>query len=247
MSYSISPPSSPATGSCNGLHCKSKLLGNNRLAFFGSFIWLIFGGVIAFADEIADMRIKAEKGEAQAQWELGSRYRDGKGVAKDQVEAVKWYRKAAAQEYILAEVGLGGFYEFGIGVPKDPVEAFKWYRKVVGQQAVKQLDRLALIIAQTRLGYCYHKGEGVEQDSLEAVKWWRKSAEQGDDTAQYWLAFCYQIGSGVTKDYRQAYKWYNLSADQGNETSAKVRADYEKGMTPAQIQEARTLAKKVTP
>jgi TPR repeat protein len=38
---------------------------------------------------------KAEADEAESQVELGRRYGEGEGVAKDQVEAVKWFAKRA--------------------------------------------------------------------------------------------------------------------------------------------------------
>jgi len=44
-----------------------------------------------------DTKAKAEKGDAQAQCNLGLCYEEGAGVAKDAAEAVKWYRKAADQ------------------------------------------------------------------------------------------------------------------------------------------------------
>ena len=47
------------------------------------------------AKALAELRGRAEKGEADAQRYLGTMYRTGEGVAKDEVEAVKWYRKAA--------------------------------------------------------------------------------------------------------------------------------------------------------
>ena len=51
------------------------------------------------------------------------------GVAKDEVEAVKWYRKAAEQNY---SPGLNTIWASatrnGEGVAKDQVEAVKWYR-----------------------------------------------------------------------------------------------------------------------
>ena len=39
----------------------------------------------------------AEQGNEQGQYELGKCYEEGFGVEKDMAEAVKWYRKAAAQ------------------------------------------------------------------------------------------------------------------------------------------------------
>ena len=47
-------------------------------------------------------------------------------MAKDQVEAVKWYRKAVEQNYALAQTNLGICYYNGDGVSKDQVEAYKW-------------------------------------------------------------------------------------------------------------------------
>ena len=42
-------------------------------------------------------RKAAEQGNAKAQFNLGECYVHGTGVARNEVEAVKWYRKAAAQ------------------------------------------------------------------------------------------------------------------------------------------------------
>ena len=47
-------------------------------------------------------------------------------MAKDQVEAVKWFRKAAEQNYALAQNNLGVCFYNGDGVAKDWVEAYKW-------------------------------------------------------------------------------------------------------------------------
>ena len=70
---------------------------------------------------------KTEKGDATSQLQLGRLYAEGLGVAKDAVEAVKWYRKAADQGYAPAQVNLGWMYFNGRGVAKDEVEAYKWY------------------------------------------------------------------------------------------------------------------------
>jgi hypothetical protein len=43
---------------------------------------------------IEEVKAKAEAGDAESEVELGLRYEHGKGMAQDQVEAVKWFRKA---------------------------------------------------------------------------------------------------------------------------------------------------------
>ena len=45
----------------------------------------------------------AEEGDENAQFLLGRMYEQGTGVKRDEVEAVKWYRKAAARGHRLAE------------------------------------------------------------------------------------------------------------------------------------------------
>ena len=62
------------------------------------------------------MKARAEKGDAEAQFFLGSVYQTGNGVPKDEVEAVKWYRKAADQGNASAQANLGACYEEGRGV-----------------------------------------------------------------------------------------------------------------------------------
>jgi len=47
--------------------------------------------------DFKSLKALAEKGDAIAQYNLGVMYDEGKGVEKDEKEAVKWYRKAAEQ------------------------------------------------------------------------------------------------------------------------------------------------------
>ena len=151
-----------------------------------------------------DARLKAGKGNAEAQFNLGLCYAKGEGVPRDGAEAVKWYRKAAEQGHTAAQNNVAHAYYFGLGVPKDYVEAVRWNRKAAEQGDAR---------AQLNLGLCYAKGEGVPKDDAEAVKWFRKAAEQGHTRAQYKLGVCYANGDGVLKDEVEAYAWFNLSAD----------------------------------
>lgn len=56
-------------------------------------------------------------------------YEEGRGVAKDKVEAVKWYRKAAEQGEADGQYRLGEMYDKGLGVESNANEAVKWFRK----------------------------------------------------------------------------------------------------------------------
>ena len=88
---------------------------------------------------------KAEAGDATAQLYLGIYYEIGKGVGKDEKEAVKWYTKSAEQGVAFAQFLLGVCYEFGTGVGKDEKEAVKWWTKSAEQgdpNAKKALVRI---------------------------------------------------------------------------------------------------------
>ena len=47
----------------------------------------------------------------------------GQGVARDDAEAIRWYRKSAEQGYATGQNGLGMMYLLGRGVSKDEAEA----------------------------------------------------------------------------------------------------------------------------
>ena len=91
---------------------------------------------------IEEVKAKAEAGEAESQVELGRCYEKGQGVAKDQVEAAKWYRKAAEQNYAPAQASLGAAFP-----NEDVVEAYKWLLLAVKQgnedakQVMTELER----------------------------------------------------------------------------------------------------------
>ncbi|MCX6908363.1 MAG: tetratricopeptide repeat protein [Verrucomicrobia bacterium] len=170
---------------------------------------------------LSDLRAKAEKGDAEAQYTLGACYAKGKDVPKDAVEAVKWWRKATEQNYVAAQCNLGFCYAKGEGVVRDQVEAVKWYRKAADQNYAQ---------AQYNLGCCYAGSEGVMRDFVEAVKWWRKAAEQDYALAQYNLGIAYSTGQGVTKHEGEAVKWYRKAAEQNHaDAQYNLGCDYAKG------------------
>lgn len=56
----------------------------------------------------AEIRAGADKGDAKARYELGRAFFSGAlGVAKDEAEAVKWFRKAAEQNLTDAQFQSG--------------------------------------------------------------------------------------------------------------------------------------------
>src|SRR6266571_9047637 len=71
--------------------------------------------------------------DAMSQFLRGFSYAYGVNVAKDELEGVKWFRKAAEQNLAEAQSMLGSCYANGQGVAKNKVEAVKWFRKAAEQ------------------------------------------------------------------------------------------------------------------
>ena len=85
------------------------------------------------ADDVRQLRLAAEAGDARAQFDLGVRYAGGKGVAANDAEAARWIGLAAAQGLADAQFNLGLMYADGNGVGVDPQQAVFWLRKAADQ------------------------------------------------------------------------------------------------------------------
>jgi TPR repeat protein len=219
--------------------------------------------------KIAELRAKAEKGDAAAQIYLGYNYYHGDGVPQNYAEAVKWYRKAAEQGNATGQLDLGLMYEMGLGAKLDYFKAPYWYRKAADQGLVEAEAMLARLYtfglgvrqdyaeaekwfrkaaedgnaySQAMLGDAYHSGKGVVTDFAEAVKWYRRAADQGDTEAQYDLAIEYWRGEGTPRNDIEAYKWLSLAAAQGFAESAIQRDSLAQSMSRAEIVEGQRLA-----
>jgi TPR repeat protein len=118
---------------------------------------------------------KAERGDAVAQNILGSWYAAGRGVPRNYAEALKWFRRSAAQGYAVAQNRLGLCYASGLGVPRDYAEAARWYRKAADQDNAS---------AQYNLANSYYYGRGVPRDPSEAMRLYRMAADHGNPSAQ---------------------------------------------------------------
>ena len=82
---------------------------------------------------IVGLRDLAEAGNAEAQNELGLRDEGGRGVAQDNEEAARWYRRAAEQGNPHGQHNLGFMHQTGRGVMHDYEKAVRWYRRTADQ------------------------------------------------------------------------------------------------------------------
>ena len=95
------------------------------------------------------IKLLAEQGDVDSQYNLGQMYAYGEGVPEDDTEAVKWFRLAAEQGYARAQFNLGGMYAKGEGVPENYLAAYVWFSVAAtqGHEVAKTYrDRIAGIL-----------------------------------------------------------------------------------------------------
>jgi uncharacterized protein len=114
----------------------------------------------------------AEQGDAPAQTNLGVMYEQGRGVAQNYRQAMKWFRLAALQGNASAQSNLGVMYYRGQGIAQDYREAMKWYWLGAEQGNAE---------AMFNLGVMYEQGRGVGQDYARAYIWYNLAASQSSD------------------------------------------------------------------
>ena len=109
--------------------------------------------VLAETPEIDALRVRAEQGDPEAQYDLQGMYRDGPGVP----QMVRWYRLAGDQGYAAAQYKLGFMYANGTGIPQD--EGRRCWQPTRAWPAHSMLSSICI------------NGEGVRQDYLQAHMW----------------------------------------------------------------------------
>ena len=146
-----------------------------------------------------------------------------------------WFREAAEQGDINAQVSLGQMYLVGRGGPRSDIKAAHWYLKAAEQGHTE---------AQVIIGLLYEEGQGVPQDYLEASGWYQKASEQKHARALRQLGHMYEHGRGVTQDDILAHVYFNLSGSFGDNDARTSRDTIAARMTSDQIVEAQRLARK---
>jgi len=119
-----------------------------------------------YAGAVTIWRPLAEKGDADAEFNLGQAYRLGRGVAINLAAAKTWFERAAGQGHVDAQTTLG-LLLFQNG---DQASGLKWLKK-----AADQGEPRALLVYGTALV----NGDGVTQDPVLGYAYVSRAAAQG--------------------------------------------------------------------
>ena len=122
----------------------------------------------------------AEKGDADAAFNLGQAYRLGRGVPTNLAAAATWFERAAAKGHLDAQTTLGlMLFENG-----DRTGGIRWLK-----QAADKGDPRALLVYGTAL----FNGDGVKKDPILGYGYVSRAAAQGLPPAQATLEQLDQI------------------------------------------------------
>src|SRR5205085_8505195 len=176
------------------------------------------------------LRAAALRGDPGAAYEVGVRFAEGKGIAPNLDEAVKWYDRAAQAGVVPATFRLGTLYEKGLGVKKDADIARRYYTQAAERGNAKAMHNLAVLDAD---------GGGRGANYKSAALWFRKAADRGVADSQFNLGILYARGIGVEQNLAESYKWFTLAAAQGDADAATKRDDIAKRLDPQSLAAAK--------
>lgn len=189
----------------------------NRLAEAGDpvaahevgMMWLRGQGVPARNPEEAVrwLRIAAEGGHPQGQFQLGFQLIHAEGNAANPAEGAEWIRRSAEQDDPDAALLLARLHQSGYGVTQSDSEARRWYQVSLAQGS---LGGLVEVARMQRAGILFGK------DEQKAAELFRIAAERDSTTGQREWGLCLRDGVGVARDTVKSAEWLRLAAKSGD-------------------------------
>lgn len=170
------------------------------------------------ADGVAMVRAVAEDGDSEAAFLWSSLLHTGRGVARDEQEALRWLRRAADGRSVVAAETLASLHETGTLVPQNPQQAKQWREKADALRPdipPKPFTSTPITPENQALRRRMQKA-GADGDIKEYFRLAKFLAEQGDANAQGVVGTFYDSGDIVALDYLEAERWYRKAVAQGD-------------------------------
>ncbi|WP_159977755.1 MULTISPECIES: tetratricopeptide repeat protein [unclassified Novosphingobium] len=153
------------------------------------------------------MKVAAEAGLAEAQALYGQILLDGKGIPRDEKEALRWFSSSAQAGHVMAMNMVGRCCEHGWGTPVDKVRAAQWYEAAAERGLDWGMYNLATL-------HCL--GEGVPLDREAAFRLYSRAARAGHVKSINLLGGFHEDGWVVMRDMDVAADHYRRAAEGGD-------------------------------
>lgn len=153
-----------------------------------------------------DLRARAERGDAEAQFRLAENFAAGGSGQRDFKQGIHWLERAAAQDHPRALATLGGLRFHGRHCPPDPE---------LGLDLIRRAASLGYTDALNSLGTLYADEENAIYDKAKACEYFRQAAEAND----YYGVFNYALHQELDGNFDEAVKWYRAAVEQNHDTA----------------------------
>ncbi|GAA4011194.1 tetratricopeptide repeat protein [Actimicrobium antarcticum] len=162
----------------------------------------------------------AQRGNADASFNLGILSEDGLGEPQSMPEALRHYEQAAEAGSPRAQYRLGLLYSAGVKIPKDDARADRWLTAAAAQGDTDAAARLALRNAahRTPRDQAFYDAETLHAAGQysEAAAIFQRLAQAGDTRSQSRLGWMFEVGQGVPRDLDQAAVLFRQAAESGD-------------------------------
>ena len=177
-----------------------------------------------FKNAVPIIQKAAEKGNAEAQYNLGICYQQGVEMQQSDSLANSWFLKSATQGWKDAQYKIAYSFATGRGGAKDDKMAFYWSVKCAQQ---RDLDCIFNVVD------CYLTGRGTDKNLDSMLTWATRLALMDNPqdlnlsgqitSARANLAIMYRDGQNVGKDYTRSYMWFLIYNESKRDFSVAVQ------------------------
>ena len=151
--------------------------------------------------------VAAKEGVVDAQAVLGQILLEGRGIARDEALALRWFQIAAHAGHTMARNMAGRCLEHGWGCAVDEAAAARDYRLAA---------EAGLDWGQYNYANLLATGRGIAEDRPQALAFYRLAAEQGHAKSMNLLGRYLEDGQYCPQDLEAAVTWYRRSAEGGD-------------------------------
>lgn len=180
----------------------------------------------------------AQKGDAGAQWYVGTRYLFSKRIENDIEKGIYWLNKSSEQGFIASHLVLGRLYCEGQKIQRDCNRGRKYLENaapfdaganiIIGESYARGLDtpknrEMAIKYLSKEksqktkegrywLGLMYHGWFKGYVDYKKSIPLIESAAKEGMPEAEYHMGYAYLKGEGVEKNISEGIRWLKISA-----------------------------------
>lgn len=158
------------------------------------------------------LRENAKHGDPYSMFLLARCYEKGRGIKRDEKEAISWYLFSSRRGFSGAKIELGKLVARDIIKAPSLEDEVEWLKEAIADGDLH---------AGFRLGNYYLDGHGdIEPDVKEAVRLFLEGAERSFSDSQMTLSRLYGEGKLVEKNPEKAAYWANQALSNGNAEAA---------------------------